>query len=123
MEKSPQANHQADRCCEVEGSDPLSWGLQAEGDVVEGAILGLATEGEATGAEGDSAEAQAKAGDFDIVAASEWPGIAKERVLLSPAQCRTAWRQFSSDSSVLVQQAISAQVWMEQTRTTYKLLI
>lgn len=41
---------------------------------------------------------------FDLVAASEWPDLPAEVVLLSPAQCRTLWRQFSSDSMYAVRQ-------------------
>ena len=40
----------------------------------------------------------------DIMASSEWPGVAPADVLLSPGQCRTVWRQFSSDSTFTVQQ-------------------
>ncbi len=41
---------------------------------------------------------------FDMVAASEWPRVPEQDVLLSPAQCRTLWRQFASDSNTAVQQ-------------------
>lgn len=41
---------------------------------------------------------------FDLVAASDWPDLPAEVVLLSPAQCRTLWRQFSSDSIYAVRQ-------------------
>ncbi len=40
----------------------------------------------------------------DIMASSEWPGVAHADVLLSPGQCRAVWRQFSSDSTFTVQQ-------------------
>ena len=40
----------------------------------------------------------------DIMASAEWPGVAPADVLLSPGQCRTIWRQFSSDSTFTVQQ-------------------
>ena len=58
--------------------------------------------GAARGHDGAASTRASKAGDddFDIVAASEWPGVAAERVLLSPSQCRTLWRQFSSDSGL-----------------------
>jgi hypothetical protein len=82
---------------------------QAGSDVVEQAIVGQAGD-KPSGHDGDTAEAREANDDFDILAASEWPGIPKDRVLLSPAQCRTHWRQFASDSSVIVQQAMSAQV-------------
>ena len=41
---------------------------------------------------------------FDMVAASEWPDLPADVVLLTPAQCRMLWRQFSSDSVYAVQQ-------------------
>ena len=51
-----------------------------------------------------------KRGDaFDLTSANEWPGISKEDVLLSPAQVRTIWRQFSSDVALSVQQAAATQ--------------
>ena len=48
-------------------------------------------------------------GAVDMMAAQEWPGMAPDLVLLSPAQCRQLWRQFSSDSSYIVQQAQATQ--------------
>lgn len=48
--------------------------------------------------------------DFDIRSAAEWPGITAEEVLLSPTQCRQLWRQFASDSQLVVQQAQATQV-------------
>lgn len=48
--------------------------------------------------------------DFDIQSASEWPEIETSRVLLSPTQCRQLWRQFTSDSAFIVQQAQATQV-------------
>ena len=56
---------------------------------------------EASSGAASSSEANAS---FDIVAASAWPGVPAERVLLAPAQCRTLWRQFASDSAYAVQQ-------------------
>ncbi len=41
---------------------------------------------------------------FDMVAASEWPDLPADAVLLTPTQCRMLWRQFSSDSVYAVQQ-------------------
>ena len=41
---------------------------------------------------------------FDMVAAAEWPELPADVVLLSPVQCRTLWRQFSSDSMYAVRQ-------------------
>ncbi len=48
--------------------------------------------------------------DFDIQSASEWPEIDGIRVLLPPMQCRQLWRQFTSDSAFIVQQAQATQV-------------
>lgn len=81
---------------------------QAEGGEVEAAILSLATDARSGAAEADSGAAGGKP-DFDIVAASQWPNVPKDHVLLSPAQCRTAWHQFASDSNIIVQQALAAQ--------------
>ena len=39
-----------------------------------------------------------------MVAAAEWPELPADVVLLSPGQCRTLWRQFSSDSMYAVRQ-------------------
>lgn len=47
--------------------------------------------------------------EFDIHSASEWPGVSQEAVLLTPLQCRQHWRQFTSDSSLIVQQAQATQ--------------
>ena len=45
------------------------------------------------------------AGSFDLQSAAQWPaGISEEDVLLSPAQVRSIWRQFMSDSTFAVQQ-------------------
>jgi hypothetical protein len=68
---------------------------------VEAAVRGLAEE--------RAAAAAPAAGGFDLLSASEWPGVAPADVLLSPAQARTAWRQFSSDSALSVQQAVATQ--------------
>lgn len=47
--------------------------------------------------------------DFDLLSAAAWPGIPPEDVLLTPAQVRTIWRQFTSDSALSVQQAVATQ--------------
>ena len=46
---------------------------------------------------------------FDIHAATSWPNVASEDVLLTPAQVRSSWRQFSSDVALSVQQAVATQ--------------
>ena len=48
--------------------------------------------------------------EFEIQEASEWPDIKPETVFLSPPACRQLWRQFTSDSSFIVQQAQATQV-------------
>jgi hypothetical protein len=50
------------------------------------------------------------ASGFDLQSAAEWPaGIGEEDVLLSPPQVRSIWRQFMSDSTFAVQQALATQ--------------
>jgi hypothetical protein len=91
-------------------------------DVVDTAIMRLAeyssskTSGitaaaaAAAAATSSTTTAAAKANaEFDLLSASEWPGVAKEDVLLTPAQARTVWRQFSSDVALSVQQAVATQ--------------
>jgi len=46
---------------------------------------------------------------FDIHAATSWPNVASDSVLLTPAQVRSSWRQFSSDVALSVQQAVATQ--------------
>lgn len=77
---------------------------ESEADVVERAVLEHAGEGPSTSGGGEPSKGAAAAGAFDMVAASEWLALAEELVLLSPSQCRTLWRQFSSDTSYAVQQ-------------------
>lgn len=78
----------------------------------EAAVLRLAedaagTSGVAAGG-GSRLGRSSSAGDassFDLQSAAEWPaGIGEEDVLLSPAQVRSTWRQFMSDSTFAVQQ-------------------
>ena len=76
---------------------------------MERAVVSYATTEGASLARGQEASSGASssganAGSFDMVAASAWPGVAPERVLIAPAQCRTLWRQFASDSAYAVQQ-------------------
>lgn len=85
-------------------------------DLVDTAIMRLAeisskTSGiTAAAAAAASITAASKASaEFDLISASEWPGVAKEDVLLTPAQARTVWRQFSSDVALSVQQAVATQ--------------
>ena len=43
---------------------------------------------------------------FDMLSGSEWPDMPKANVLLTPGQCRGLWRQFVSDSDLLVGQVL-----------------
>ena len=52
---------------------------------------------------------QLKPHGFDIQAAPLWPHVDSDNVLLTPAQVRSAWRQFSSDVALSVQQAVATQ--------------
>ena len=40
---------------------------------------------------------------------SSWPDVSEEQTLLAPPACRTLWRQFVSDSDLVVQQAVATQ--------------
>ena len=83
----------------------MTTATQAEGDPVERAVAALAGDVPGGGAAISSRGGETgQADDFDILAASEWPGIPEADVLLSPAQCRALWRQFASDCSFAVQQ-------------------
>lgn len=44
-----------------------------------------------------------------MLALSAWPDVTEERTLLTPPACRTLWRQFVSDSDLVVQQAVATQ--------------
>lgn len=88
----------------------------AGGDAVERAVLGLAapdidsTGSSAEGADstGSSAVAVGKdggGGEYDIHTAAQWPGgVAKEDILITPAEARAAWKEFMNASSLAVQQ-------------------
>ena len=56
-----------------------------------------------------SSNVEAQPDSLDMLTASEWPGVSPEHVLQSPAQCRTLWRHFVSDSELSVQQALATQ--------------
>lgn len=51
-----------------------------------------------------SRSAASEASTFDLLSATEWPGVAEADVLLAPGQARSIWRQFMSDSTFSVQQ-------------------
>ena len=69
----------------------------------EAAILRLAEDSAAGPGPGSRREASSSS-SFDLLSATEWPGVAEGDVLLAPAQCRSIWRQFMSDSTFAVQQ-------------------
>lgn len=81
----------------------------AEAGVVDRAVLehadaSASSSGSSSIGLDEAPKAAASQEKFDMVAASEWPGVPKEDVLLTPSQCRTLWRQFASDSNTAVQQ-------------------
>ena len=83
--------------------------LQAEYAVVDEGIHSLAEQMGVRSRDSQSPGARPDK-DFDIQSASEWPEVESSRVLLSPIQCRQLWRQFTSDSAFIVQQAQATQV-------------
>lgn len=74
--------------------------------VVDTAVMEQASDKASSSSQDTAASSGA---GFDLVAASDWPDLPAEVVLLSPAQCRTLWRQFSSDSIYAVRQAQATQ--------------
>ena len=75
--------------------------------VVDTAVMEQASDKASSSSRDSTAAADTAASStsgFDLVAASEWPDLPVDVVLLTPAQCRTLWRQFSSDSMYAVQQ-------------------
>ncbi len=46
---------------------------------------------------------------IDVQTTPTWPDLDMKNVLLTPAQVRSAWRQFSSDVALSVQQAVATQ--------------
>ena len=51
----------------------------------------------------------AAAAGFDLLSATEWPGVAPADALLAPPAVRAVWRQLLSDSALAVQQAAATQ--------------
>ena len=85
--------------------------MQAEYAVIDEGIHSLAEQMGVRSRDSQSPGAKSTVDkDFDIQSASEWPEIDSNRVLLSPVQCRQLWRQFTSDSAFIVQQAQATQV-------------
>ena len=83
----------------------------AGGDDDERAILAMAApdidaEPASAAASTDGGADVSSGKGFDIATASEWPGgVRKEDVLISPANARSAWREFMSASTLAIQQA------------------
>jgi hypothetical protein len=75
----------------------------AGGDGVERAVLAMAApDVDPAGAAGG----EGGGGGYDIASASEWPGdVPRDDVLVTPAEARSAWREFMSASTLAVQQA------------------
>lgn len=65
-------------------------------DLIRNAILGLQ-------------ETNRNTESFDIQAAPSWLNVEPYNILLTPAQVRSSWRQFSSDVALSVQQAVATQ--------------
>ena len=83
---------------------PLCSHVMCLGDLQEGGSARSSTaSGRFSQAGGNGGDVSASGG-VDIMASSEWPGLAADDVLLGPGQCRTVWRQFLSDSTFTVQQ-------------------
>lgn len=45
----------------------------------------------------------------ELLGLAEWPHVPPHHVLITPPACRTLWRQFVSDSNLVVQQAVATQ--------------
>ena len=83
-------------CSYIAASDHLQEGGSARSSTASGRFSHAGGNGGDVGA----------GGGVDIMASSEWPGLAVDDVLLPPGQCRTIWRQFLSDSTLTVQQVL-----------------
>ncbi|KAL4858391.1 Protein ROOT HAIR DEFECTIVE 3 [Chlorella vulgaris] len=82
--------------------------LAEDGGGASGGTSGSTAAGAAAGG-GGRRGGEAEASSFDLLSAAEWPGVGDEDVLLTPAQARSTWRQFMSDSTFSVQQALATQ--------------
>jgi hypothetical protein len=69
-------------------------------DSVEDALLSLVA---------DAEDSERDGGSTNPLASSSWPGIAPEDTMLTPAQCRSLWRQFRAETEYTISQALSAQ--------------
>lgn len=73
-------------------------------DGVEDALMSLVTDGDS-----ESSEGSRRGSPSNALASSTWPGVAPEDTMLSPAQCRSLWRQFKAETEYTISQALSAQ--------------
>jgi hypothetical protein len=74
-----------------------------EEDGVEDALLTLVNDSD------DDGSTRGGSTTSNPLASSTWPGIAPEDTLLTPAQCRSLWRQFRAETEYTISQALSAQ--------------
>lgn len=83
-------------------------------DGVEDALLSLVTDSDASS---ESAEGSSRGGSSNALASSTWSGVAPEDTTLTPAQCRSLWRQFRAETEYTISQALSAQEAKRQGNT------
>ncbi|KAG0565256.1 hypothetical protein M758_8G171400 [Ceratodon purpureus] len=72
-------------------------------DNVEDALLTLVSDADDDGSTRDGSTTS------NPLASSTWAGIAPEDTLLTPAQCRSLWRQFRAETEYTISQALAAQ--------------
>ncbi|DBA68461.1 hypothetical protein WJX79_008695 [Trebouxia sp. C0005] len=77
-------------------------------DKVERALLSLAADRRPVQGSGEDDRASHSA-EWDTLAAPQWPGVPEKAMLLSPSRSRALWRQFTSDTNFMVQQAVNTQ--------------
>ena len=75
-------------------------------DGVEDALLSLVTDSDASS---ESSEGSIRGSPSTALASSSWPGVALEDTMLTPAQCRSLWRQFRAETEYTISQALAAQ--------------
>ena len=76
---------------------------------MERALLSLAADRRPVQGGGDDDRAGHSA-EWDTLAAPDWPGVPEKAMLLSPSRCRDLWRQFISDTNLIVQQVSLAAI-------------
>jgi hypothetical protein len=77
--------------------------LNPTDDAVEDALLTLVSDSDDDGSTRDGSTTS------NPLASSTWAGIAPEDTMLTPAQCRSLWRQFRAETEYTISQALSAQ--------------